>query len=84
VAWQEFVFAGGNVILSVALLFSVTSPHKPATRTSLITALTIGSFAVAFATMQLWFSAAAAGTNAAMWAVLVVQSLRTQQASTSP
>ena len=78
-AWQDAVFAVGNVVLSIGLIFSITSPHKPAAPTSLVTGLTITSFAVTFATIGLWFSAAAAATNALLWWVLLVQALRQQR-----
>lgn len=78
-AWQDAVFAVGNVVLSIGLIFSITSPHKPAVRTSLLTGLTVTSFAVTFATMELWFSAAAAATNALLWWVLLAQGLRQQR-----
>lgn len=78
-AWQDFVFAGGNIVLSFGLFFSITSPHKPAVRTSLITGVTVTSFAFAFATMGLWFSAAGAGTNATLWYLLLLQGLRAQR-----
>ena len=78
-AWQDAVFAVGNVVLSIGLIFSITSPHKPAAPTSLVTGLTITSVAVTFATIGLWFSAAAAATNALLWWVLLVQALRQQR-----
>ena len=80
-AWQDFVFAGGNVVLSIGLVFSIVGPHKPAVYTSLITGLTISTFAVSFATMDLWFSAAGAATNAAFWWLLLAQGMRAQRLS---
>lgn len=77
--WQDAVFAVGNIVLSVGLIFSIASPHKPAAPTSLVTGLTITSFAVTFATMGLWFSAIAAATNALLWWVLLAQGLRQQR-----
>ncbi len=77
-AWQDAVFAVGNVVLSIGLIFSITSPHKPAVPTSLVTGLTITAFAVTFATMGLWFSAAGAATNAVLWWILLVQGFRRQ------
>lgn len=77
-AWQDAVFAVGNVVLSIGLVFSIASPHKPAVPTSFVTGLTITSFAVTFAMMELWFSAAAAATNALLWWVLLAQGFRQQ------
>ena len=77
-AWQDAVFAVGNIVLSVGLIFSITSPHKPAALTSLVTGLTITAFAVTFATMGLWFSAIAAATNALFRWELLTRGLRQQ------
>ncbi len=71
-------------MLSVGLLFSITSPHKPAAPASLVTGLTITAFAVTFATMGLWFSAAGAATNAVLWWLLLVQGFRQHGRSPLP
>jgi hypothetical protein len=76
--WQEFVFTVGGFVFFIALLPSIFSKNKPAFITSLMTASFLTLFVFAFATLDLWWSAAAQSLVATAWWVLTVQSWRTK------
>jgi hypothetical protein len=76
VPWQELIFTLGGFAFFVALLPSIFSEHKPAFTTSLMTASFLTLFVVAFATLDLWWSAVAQSLGAAAWWVLTIQSWR--------
>jgi hypothetical protein len=74
--WQELVFTTGGFVFFIALLPSIFSDNKPAFATSIITASFLTLFIFAFATLDLWWSAAAQALGALAWWVLTVQSYK--------
>jgi len=81
-AWQEVVFAIGGFAFFMALLPSIFSNNKPAFSTSLMTASFLTTFVLAFATLDLWWSAAAQALGAAGWWVLAIQGWKARQTQT--
>lgn len=74
--WQELVFTAGGFVFFIALLPSIFSKSKPAFITSLMTASFLSLFVLAFATLDLWWSAGAQALGALAWWVLTIQSYR--------
>jgi len=74
--WQEVVFTVGGFVFFIALLPSIFSKNKPAFATSIMTAIFLTLFVVAFATLDLWWSAAAQALGALAWWVLTIQSFK--------
>jgi hypothetical protein len=72
--WQELVFTVGGFVFFIALLPSIFSKNKPAFITSLVTASFLSLFVLAFATLDLWWSAGAQALGALAWWILAVQS----------
>jgi len=72
--WQEVVFTVGGFMFFVALLPSIFFDNKPAFSTSLMTASFLSLFVVAFATLDLWWSAGAQALGALAWWILTIQS----------
>ena len=77
--WQEVVFTVGGFMFFVALLPSIFSDNKPALSTSLMTASFLSLFVVAFAKLDLWWSAGAQALGALAWWILTIQSWFTQK-----
>ena len=72
-AWQDFVFAGGQWVFIIALLPSILGKDKPALSTSVMTSVVLVAFAVSFATLSLWISAVSTACSAAAWVILGIQ-----------
>ena len=72
-SWQDLVLSVGTVTLALGLLPSVLSPHKPALRTSVVTGLSLTSFAIVYISLDLWFSALFTAISAVLWYIMAVQ-----------
>ena len=57
--WQDLTFAGGTIVLAIALLPCVFGSSKPARLTSAVTALTLAAFLPAYASLGLLASGVA-------------------------
>jgi len=82
--WQELVFTAGGFVFFIALLPSIFSKNKPAFITSLTTASFLSLFVVAFATLDLWWSAGAQALGALAWWILTIQSWSIPKDSVTP
>lgn len=71
--WQDYVFAGGSVIFTIALIPSVFSPNKPSVWTSFLTGIALLVMAITYLTLEFYFSAVAVFANCCLWATLFVQ-----------
>lgn len=76
--WQDIVFGVGTIIFSSALLPSIFSKDKPAISTSILTGITLIFFAVAQASLSLWFASVTNLIASALWITLAVQKYRTK------
>ena len=74
--WQDLVFSIGNLMLSVALIPTVTGKSKPELSTSIMTAIILFLFGLTFATLSLWFSAVSISVGGTIWTILAFQRLR--------
>lgn len=70
---QDYVFTFGGVVFTVALIPALRDPQKPPVRTSATTAVLLAMFAVTYASLDLWLSAATACVTCALWGVLALQ-----------
>lgn len=71
--WQDLVLTVGNLLFLLALIPSLTSVHKPAVGTSLLTGAVLVSFLIVYASKRWWWSIAMCGANAMLWFVLAIQ-----------
>lgn len=71
--WQDFIFSIGNFTLALALLPSLFGKHKPDLKTSILTSITLATFGVAFASLQMWLSTAAVLLSTVLWMILAYQ-----------
>lgn len=74
--WQDLVLSAGTICFSIGLLPSIFSEHKPAWLTSLINGIALVGFVIAYISLELTFSAVTTSVTAALWFVLMAQSLR--------
>jgi len=74
IVWQELIFTVGGFVFFLALLPSIFSKDKPAFATSVVTASFLSLFVVAFASLELWWSAIAQAAGALAWWILTLQS----------
>lgn len=72
-AWQDFIFAGGQWVFIVALLPSIMGKDKPALFTSIVTTMALILFVISFASLSLWISAVSTACSTAAWTILAVQ-----------
>jgi hypothetical protein len=72
-SWQDGVFTFGALVFIIALIPAVKGPNKPPLSTSLVTGCTLGVFALTFASLDLWYSAATEAAVSALWLVVAVQ-----------
>ena len=72
-AWQDMVFAVGNLSFAIALVPSLRSEEKPHLATSVLTAAWLYAFAATYSTLGLPFSAAISVVLATLWAALAIQ-----------
>jgi hypothetical protein len=76
--WQDVLIGSEQVLFAVALVPSLLSERKPHAVTSALTGLTLLAFAVAYASLDLVYSAAAALLCGVLWLVLLLQVLLRQ------
>jgi hypothetical protein len=74
--WQDLVFAGGTIIMTIALLPSVFSNHKPALTTSVITGLVMLIFTTTYFTLGFIVATITAFFNCCLWVLLAGQKYR--------
>lgn len=72
-SWQDAIFAGGSVVMSLSLLPTVRSPRKPAPATGIGYLVILLAFAIAYASLGLWLAATTTAGNDIVWAVIVAQ-----------
>lgn len=70
---QDFIIAGGTVILIIGLLPTIYSPYKPAIHSSFTYALVLTVFAMTFGSLGLYLSAGLTALNALLWYVIAGQ-----------
>lgn len=73
IAWQELIFAAGNLVFFIGLLPSIFSTDKPAFWTSIITAPFLTLFVFAFYSLELYWSAVGVALGAGAWWILAIQ-----------
>lgn len=71
--WQDAVFFGGQVLFALLLVPTLLNRMKPARVTCAGNAALLFLFAVAYASLGLWFSAASTAVCAGLWGVLFAQ-----------
>ncbi len=71
--WQDAIFTIGNIVLIAALFPSLLSKNKPALATCLLTGTTLITFALAFYTLGLWFSAITITGSSILWFIFAAQ-----------
>lgn len=71
--WQDIVFALGAFIFVLALTKMVNVADKPPAAASMPIALTLFSFAVAYASLRLPLAATMTAVQAVLWGVLYFQ-----------
>lgn len=71
--WQDLIFAAGNIVFIVALIPAVRHAEKPPRITSLLNAAVLLTFAVTFATLQLWYAMTTVLIIGILWIALAVQ-----------
>ena len=74
--WQDVVLSVGQLVFAVALVPAIRAKEKPPLITSVMSGLVLATFAVAFATLGLWFSAATVAVVSVLWLVVAYQTLR--------
>lgn len=73
--WQDRVFTLGGVVLTLSLLPSLFSNHKPAPLTSLITAITLFSFLFVYWSYNLKGALVLGAVTVVLWLVLFGQAI---------
>lgn len=74
--WQDILISAVQAMLAIGLIPAVIHHHKPPLATSLTTALGMGAFAIAFATLGLWWSTIMSAVQLVLWVVLALQKRR--------
>lgn len=77
-SWQDLVITVGNIIFALALVPSVRSHDKPHLLTSIPTTIALFAFVIAFASLNLVFSAILCSVTTSLWATLAVQKFRSK------
>ncbi len=75
-SWQDYVFAGGQMLFAIALTPSLVSKNKPSKWTSLTTSIMLMVFGYTYWSLNMTYSSTAAIIAAIIWAVLYVQKIR--------
>ena len=73
--WQDWVLTVGSAIFAFALLPSISSQHKPALSTSLMTGTVLIIFSLVYLTLSLWFAAVTTSITGGLWLTLAVQKI---------
>lgn len=73
--WQDVLIMIGGFGFSIALIPAVRSKKKPPSSTCLITGGILASYCVAFATLGLWLAFIGTLMTAALWFILLFQTL---------
>ncbi|MCC6736966.1 MAG: hypothetical protein IT534_12680 [Bauldia sp.] len=81
--WQDVLIGSAQAMLAIGLIPAVIHHHKPPLATALTTALGMGVFAVAFATLGLWWSTSMSAVQLVLWLILAWQKWRAGAAAAS-
>ena len=73
--WQDWVFAIGSFIFSVALIPAIRAKEKPPISTSLSTSLLLFAFAACYVSLGYWLSVISGSLTALCWFILFMQKL---------
>ncbi|MGV8839163.1 MAG: hypothetical protein ACWA6X_02545 [Bauldia sp.] len=74
--WQDVLIGSAQAMLAIGLIPAVIHHHKPPLATALTTALGMAAFAIAFATLGLWWSTAMSAVQLVLWLILAAQKWR--------
>ena len=74
--WQDVVLSVGQLIFAVAMIPAIRAKEKPPLITSSMFGLVLATFAVAFSTLSLWFSAVTVAVVSGLWLVIAYQTLQ--------
>lgn len=74
--WQDLVIALANLVMAIAVLPSLVSADKPATKTAILMIAAIIALIVSLASLGLWLSTLFVAINGLLWALLLVQCVR--------
>jgi hypothetical protein len=77
-SWQDLVLTVGSIVLIIALIPSVKGPNKPALSTSIMTGCVLSTFALVYATLNLWLSSITTIIACLLWFTLAAQKVRQQ------
>ena len=75
-SWQDLVFTIGQLVFLVALIPALLSPDKPPAISSFLMGTVLLVFAIAFASLTLWFAAVTVALVGGLWYVLAGQKIR--------
>jgi hypothetical protein len=75
ILWQDYVFAVGSFIFSIALIPAIISKDKPPISTSLTTGIILAVFIFCYASLGLWLSACSGSLTAIAWFILFFQKI---------
>ncbi len=73
--WQDWVFAIGSFIFSLALVPAIRAKEKPPIKTSLSTFVVLCAFLICYASLGYWLSIVSGGLTAICWFILFMQKL---------
>lgn len=76
--WQDILIGSAQAMLAIGLVPAIIHHHKPPLTTSLVTALGMAAFAVAFSTLGLWWSTAMSLVQFVLWITLALQKRRSR------
>lgn len=71
--WQDIVITVGCFLLALSTVPAILSSNKPPRFTCMGFVVILLSFAVAFATLNLWLSTGGAIAQAIAWLILLIQ-----------
>ena len=77
--WQDVLIMAGGFVLAGALIPALRAKAKPPIVTSLLMAVVLGSYCVAFATLGLWLAAFSLGLQVIIWSILLIYKLRQKE-----
>lgn len=71
--WQDLVLTIGQILFIISLIPSITSKHKPALTTSLISGVVLMLFAATYINLSLVFAAIGTFITGVLWLILAYQ-----------
>ena len=79
-SWQDWTIFIGQLVLAATLVPTITGKVRMPLLTAIPATLVLAVFALTFATLGLAISAASSVLNTVAWAVITLNSLRTNDA----